>query len=150
QARTSLRIREIARDIGDDVTYIQTLANAVEAYREGGDVAAAIASTDEALILARRLRNPSILCNALTAAAMARWEADPDQALARVSEGLPIAESLGNQLGIIILLVTAINIRIIQARWHEAIPLTLRMMTESHQAGDRINLLGAKVYASLL
>jgi hypothetical protein len=149
-ARLARRRLEIARGIGDDAMLAQALSAAWEAYRVGGDVAAAMAWTDEGLILARRLGNPSRLCNAASSSAMARWETDPERALADVAEGLQAAESVGNQLGIIVLMTVSINIRIIQGQWRQVIPLTLRKMAEAYQAGDQIGFVDSMMNAALI
>jgi predicted ATPase/class 3 adenylate cyclase len=149
-ARVARRMVEIARAIGDDVVLAAALSLTPGAYMAGGDVAATMATTDEALLLARRIGNPSLLCYAATGSAMARWEADPERALTDITVGLQAAESVRNQLGIVLLLAVSVNIHILRGQWREATPLILRQIAESHRAGDRMSFGASMVPAALI
>jgi predicted ATPase/DNA-binding SARP family transcriptional activator len=148
-ARVGRRMVEIARAIGDEAVLVAALALRPEVYT-GGDVTVALAATDEALVLARRLGNPTVLCFAATGSAMARWETDPERALEDIGVGLQAAESVGNQLGIVLLMAVSTNIHVLLGQWRQAIPLTLRQMAESQRAGDRMTFGGSMIRAALI
>jgi predicted ATPase/class 3 adenylate cyclase len=134
--RLAKRWIEAARKLQDEWELSNALAFAWVHFDTSGDHAAAIACTDEAMTLARRLGNPSMLCYAAGVSGAARLESDPVSALQFYAEGLEAAESVGNRLGIGLTLGGQAWIRIQRGEWYEAAPLVVRALQGYHRAGD--------------
>jgi len=125
-----------ARALDDDWELAHALTFAWVQFDVAGDRTAAMACTDEAITIARRLGNPSLLCYAAMTSGLARLEIDPESALPFYAEGLEAAESVGNHLGIGFTLGGQAWIRIQRGEWHDAAPLVVRALQGCHRAGD--------------
>jgi predicted ATPase/class 3 adenylate cyclase len=135
--RHAERWMEEAQAINDDweLTLATVFLSAVmNVFDE--DKAAALALTDDARDLARRLGNPTALCYAGSQSGMVRLDTDQQSALEFFTEALEAAESVGNQLGIAMTLGGLAWIRIDRGEWREAAPLVLRFVQIYHRGGD--------------
>jgi hypothetical protein len=139
-ARLAERWIETARALDDEweLAHALSFASILDA---AGDPSAAMACTDEAITVARRLGNPSMLCYAAMTSGMGRMESDPVTALQFFAEGLEAAELVGNHLGIGFIVAGQAWIRIERGEWRDAAPLVVRSLQGYHRAGDRENFL---------
>jgi predicted ATPase/class 3 adenylate cyclase len=126
-----------ARTLDDDWELAQALTYAFAPFDAVRDVTSATAYTDEALAVARRLGNPSVVSYAAMSSGMARMESDPVAALQFFAEGFEAAESVGNQLAIGITLGGQAWIHIQRSEWREAAPLVARSLQSYFRAGDQ-------------
>jgi predicted ATPase len=132
---------DAARALGDDWELASALSFAWVPFDVAGDVAAATAYTDQAVTIARRLGNPSLICYTAMTAGLARLESDPVSALQFYAESLEAAEAVGNQLGIGMTLGGQAWIHIQRGEWREAAPLVARCLQSYHRAGGHEDFL---------
>jgi hypothetical protein len=125
-----------ARMIGDDFELAQALTLAFAPVSALGDVAAAMAYSDEAVAVAKRLGNPSAMCLANLIAGMARADTDPDLALSFFSQSIEMGEQVGNQMGIGFSLVMRSYFLSQRGEWREAALLAARSIQNLYRAGD--------------
>jgi predicted ATPase len=126
-----------ARTLGDDFELAQALTLAFGPASALGDVAAAMAYSDEAVAVAKRLGNPTAMCLANLVAGMARADADPDLALSFFSRSIEVGEQVGNQLGIGFSLVVLSYFHSQRGEWREATLLAARSIQNLYRAGDQ-------------
>jgi predicted ATPase len=134
--RLSQRWIDAARASGDDWELAQALTNASAPFISLGDPMTATALTDEALDIARRLRNPTALCYAAMIAGSVRINTDPASAASLLAEALRTAESVGNQLGIGFTLGLQAWLHAERAEWREAAPFVARCLDHYDRIGD--------------
>jgi hypothetical protein len=137
----------LARQIGDDYELAQALAVAALPANLNGDTTQVIASTDEALAVARRLGNPTAICYAAQCAANFTLDSRPQTAMELLTVALDAAESVGNQLGIGITLNVQAYSHSTMGKWTEAAPLVLRSVEHFQRAGDHTAIGGALALA---
>ncbi len=128
-----------ARTTGDDWELAQALTFSQVPAADSGDNVAAAALSDEALAIAERLGNPTVLCYACLGAGMALQHLDPARALRFYSRGLESAESVDNQLGIAMILGNQAWTHLLRGEWHEAAGFAIRSLESFQRSGDRQN-----------
>jgi hypothetical protein len=127
---------EVARSVGDDFELAQALCLAWVHHWQTRDVAAAVAGSDEALAVARRLGSPSALCYALFSSGCVRID-NPALALPYLEQALAAAEQVGNPLGAGMALSLTAAVHGEQGDWVGAAPYVARSIRSYHRAGDR-------------
>jgi predicted ATPase/class 3 adenylate cyclase len=130
------RWAECARAISDDYGLSQALIMVGMPLAFSGDLAGALVSLDKAVETARRLGNPTAITYATMTAGLVRTEAEPERALGLLDEALDQATSVGNNLGIGLVLSTSANLHLNLGAWAEAARLMVRSIKHFHQIGD--------------
>jgi len=102
-----------------------------------GDTARVTAVTDESLVAARRVGNPTSLCFAALCAGLYGLDAHPDEALAMLALANEAGQSVGNQLGMGTSLASAAIIHVKRGEWTKAAPFAARSVEHFLRAGDR-------------
>ena len=81
---------QVARARGDDAWQAQALASSALSHSLAGYPAGALADAEETLALTRRVANPRILSSALSMAAFALGESEPERALVIAREAVAL------------------------------------------------------------
>jgi len=131
----SRRWAEAARGIVDDWELALALVGAAFALLTGGEVGAATACADEALGLARRIGNPTVLSHTALMAGLVRGSTDPTDALRLLAQGLEAAELIGDHIVIGTNLRVQASLRIDRGDWTEAGCLITRSLEHYRHAG---------------
>ena len=127
---------EHARSIADDYELAQALVVVGLPSAFAGDLAGALTYIDEAIEIARRLGNPTAITYTTMTAGLIQVESAPERALNLLDEALLQASSVGNNLGIGMVLQTSAYLHTTHGSCEEALRLTIRGAEHFYGIGD--------------
>jgi predicted ATPase/class 3 adenylate cyclase len=137
----------LARSLRDDYEIASALLGSATPFMFAGDVVGALARFDEAMGVARRLGNPTMVSFAAVYSAFFRIDTDAPQARQLFDEALRAATSVGNHLATNLALVHSAYLYLEVGDWREAARRLLQAAEEFHRLGDsngvRQTLVGA-------
>jgi predicted ATPase/class 3 adenylate cyclase len=138
-SRRAARWVDAARAVDDAFELAQALTFSYAPASALGDLPAALALTEEGVIVAERLGNPSTICFANMTAGLVRIDVDPERAPGLYERALGAADSVGNQLGISMCLSGQAIMYAQQGDWRKAAPFAARCIQSFYRAGDQQN-----------
>jgi predicted ATPase len=138
-----------ARSLADEYELAMALIMVGLPFAFAGDLPAALVYLDQAVETARRLGNPTAICYTTMTAGWLRSEAEPEEAMALLDEALEQAVSVGNNLGIGMVLSSSAQLHETHGRSEEAVRLIVMGAEHFHRIGD-LNQFGTLLHAALV